>query len=242
MFNIKGGKEAFDQWSTGQVLKNPHMEAGNRVFFRGAGGAVYTMYADANGVVVPNILLQDARPMTVDLENHPECRTRFVVNATDKPADYELEDNIPEPKPATGVSSWNDLTDRPIMVVDLTYLDDGETGMYTVALSKSFDEIKTAYDNGETLFVKDSVLFQVVKLQGKFLTCYGLTSNSYGEQFRLISFSLKYNQDNQWSMIPTEGMMLYDPQISGLVLYSGGRLWRIEVNSSGQVVATDFYA
>jgi hypothetical protein len=140
-----------------------------------------------------------------------------------------------------GVSSYNDLSDKPVMVIDLTYLDDGETGMYTVALSKSFDEINAAYAAGVALFVRDGVLFQAAKLQGEFLTCYGLTSNSYGEQFRLISFSLRYDQDNQWSMLPVENM-LYDPKISGLVLYSGGRQWRIEVNSSGQVVATDFYA
>lgn len=94
MFSIKDGRTAFNQWEQGQILVNEHMKAGDRVFFRGASGETYTMYATSDGVEVPNILLQTARSMIVDLEGRNSCRTAIGVNAAEKPADYVLEDNL----------------------------------------------------------------------------------------------------------------------------------------------------
>ena len=91
MFTIKNGAE-IKQWTNGNVLVNPCMNVGDKVFFRGANGSVYIMLATAEGVEVPNILVQMAKPILVDLENHNECRTRICVTAAEKTDDYVITD------------------------------------------------------------------------------------------------------------------------------------------------------
>lgn len=82
------------QWDQGRILECHAMTDGDRVFFRGASGETYTMRVIHTGVEVPNVLLQTAKPIVVDLEGHPECRTQIRVNPAEKPANYMFIDNV----------------------------------------------------------------------------------------------------------------------------------------------------
>lgn len=123
MFKIYGGATEFKQWELDQMVTNPCMKAGDEVVFRNASGETYvTKVFEQNGEVVadvPNYLLQKALNILVDLEQgadkHDDCRTTFSVVAQDKPDGYECKHNLPDRpvKTAGGVSSWNDLADKP---------------------------------------------------------------------------------------------------------------------------------
>lgn len=93
MFSILGGATAFTQWALDQKVSNEHMSVGDKVIFRAASGAVYGMYAydDAGAVAVnvPNQLLQTAKPIVIELEGHPACRTMIPVNPAEKPDEYD---------------------------------------------------------------------------------------------------------------------------------------------------------
>lgn len=93
MFKIYGGLTAFDQWVMDYALTNEHMSVGDRVSFRTACGGLRVMYAyDDGGTVmvnVPNQLLQDDKPIIVDLHGHPGCKTIFDVIPHDKPDGYD---------------------------------------------------------------------------------------------------------------------------------------------------------
>lgn len=120
MFTIYGGKTEFNQWEQGQRVTNPKLTVGNKVRFWNATGETHPMIAYMHeGVVVadvPNDLLQHCSPLLVQLCGDPECLTRFIVNAQKKPADYVFIDNTHceyAHSSGGGVSSWNDLTDKP---------------------------------------------------------------------------------------------------------------------------------
>jgi len=137
MFKINGGATAFDQWSVGHALTNEHMSVGDRVSFRTACGGLRVMYAYDNGgtvmVNVPNQLLQGDKPIIVDLAGHPGCKTIFPVNPKAKPADYDCP-NADRHDPnevkggSGGVSSWNDLTDKPFGEEKVVIEWDGDVG------------------------------------------------------------------------------------------------------------------
>lgn len=121
MFTIYGGKQEFMQWDLDQFVTNPCMKAGDEVVFRAMGKAYETVAFVQDGVVcadVPNFLLQKPCDIQVDLgwglDCHMDCRTTFTVVAKDRPADYVCPYNIkPRNNNGGGVSSWNDLTDKP---------------------------------------------------------------------------------------------------------------------------------
>jgi len=122
MFAIYGGKQEFTQWDLDQLVTNPCMNEGDEVVFKALGKTYETTAFVMNGETVadvPNFLLQKPCEITVDLrwglDVNLECRTVFNVAKRDKPADYCCDYNIkyrPE-KNSGGVSSWNDLTDKP---------------------------------------------------------------------------------------------------------------------------------
>lgn len=152
MFKIYGGATEFNQWEQGKLLTNEHMVAGDRVLFRSGSGEaipVQTKKQDDTVVVdVPNELLMCNANIVVDLVGRPTCRTIFKVNAAERPADYEFVQNIvpPTDEPTGGsggggVSSWNDLTDKPFgeSVTELYSVENGtfpimmgQMPMYTI--------------------------------------------------------------------------------------------------------------
>lgn len=97
MFTIYGEKTEFSQWEQGQRVTNPKLAVGDKVRFWNASGETHPMIAYMHeGVVVadvPNDLLQHCSPILVELCGDPECLTRFIVNAQDKPAGYVFVDN-----------------------------------------------------------------------------------------------------------------------------------------------------
>ena len=126
MFSIYGGKTEFKQWETDQLVTCPCVGVGDQVVFRAHGKAYATTAFEQDGEVwadVPNFLLQEPGSIRVDLgwglDGHIECRTFITVSAQDKPEDYVCEYNIKHREANTavggggGVSSWNDLTDKP---------------------------------------------------------------------------------------------------------------------------------
>ena len=122
MFTIYGGKQEFMQWDLDQFVTNPCMQEGDEVVFYNSHGATYVVNAFAkDGAIladVPNYLLQMEGNILVDLEQgldrHTECRTTFAVVAQAKPEGYDCQYNVPDrPVKNGGVSSWNDLTDKP---------------------------------------------------------------------------------------------------------------------------------
>ncbi len=156
MFKIYGGATEFKQWELDQMVTNPCMKAGDEVVFRNASGETYVVKAfEQNGEVVadvPNYLLQDALNILVDLEQgadkHDDCRTTFVVVAQDKPEGYDCPCNLPDRpvKTAGGVSSWNDLTDKPfgteigmVEVLGETALETDEDGGFAAVVSTSVE-------------------------------------------------------------------------------------------------------
>lgn len=145
MFTIYGGKTEFNQWDQGQRVTNPNMVVGDKVRFWNATGETHPMIAYMHeGVVVadvPNDLLQNACPIVVELCGKPECQGRFTVNfvSDKKPDGYIFIDNTHcepvTPSGSGGVSSWNDLTDKPFYKEQETILDGtfefvGTNGLY----------------------------------------------------------------------------------------------------------------
>lgn len=96
MFSIKNGTE-LKQWSTGNLLTNPHMNAGDTVRFVDGSGMVKKSQAynlDGEIVVdVPNHVLTTSHAVRAELIGHPECATTFRVKNQPKPDDYVLIDN-----------------------------------------------------------------------------------------------------------------------------------------------------
>lgn len=125
MFTIYGGKTEFSQWEQGQRVTNPKLAVGDKVRFWNASGETHPMIAYMHeGVVVadvPNDLLQHCSPILVELCGDPECLTRFIVIAQDKPAGYKFIDNTfcepAAPSSGGGVSCWNDIPDKPFVKV-----------------------------------------------------------------------------------------------------------------------------
>lgn len=122
MFKIYSGATEFKQWELDQMVVNDCMEVGDEVVFRNSNGETYVAVAFAqDGKIladVPNYLLKTAGNILVDMEqgadSRPACRTTFAVVAQDKPDGYECKYNIPDRHTKSGgVSSWNDLTDKP---------------------------------------------------------------------------------------------------------------------------------
>lgn len=124
MFSIYGGATEFNQWELDKLVTNPCMKEGDDVVFRNSTGETYVVRAFAqNGEVlvdVPNYILKTAGNILVDLvqnqDRHDDCRTTFAVKAANKPDDYDKKCtcNTPDrPVKSGGVTSWNDLTDKP---------------------------------------------------------------------------------------------------------------------------------
>lgn len=207
MFTIYGGKTEFNQWDQGQRVTNPRMVVGDRAVFRNASGETHPMIAyNYNGVVVadvPNDLLRVAMPILVDLCETAEYRTSFQVIAQDKPDGYEEIDNTPcIPKETSGgVSSWNDLTDKPFgetIVQGDTMTWDGNTeGRVVVDLTEQMgvpiryvhisDTVPTLAD-----FVNGSVETSLVdgELNTIELTSEEISSRHTGNAIALDSFSV----------------------------------------------------
>lgn len=134
MFIIYGGATEFNQWELNKLVMNPCMKEGDTVVFRNSHGETYVVkaFVQAGEIMadVPNYLLQTEGNILVDLgqglERHTECITTFTVVAKDKPEDYECPYNIPDrPVKTGGVTSWNDLEDKPSLVGQKTE-DGGE--------------------------------------------------------------------------------------------------------------------
>lgn len=116
MFTIYGGKTEFNQWEQGHRVTEPKLAVGDKVRFWNASGETHPMIAyQHEGVIVadvPNDLLQHYSPILVELCGNPECLTRFIVNAQDKPADYVFVDNT-HCEPAPSGPSSGGLTELP---------------------------------------------------------------------------------------------------------------------------------
>ncbi len=144
MFQIVGEKQHFDQWDLDQLVTNPCMKKGDSVVFNGHGKTYGVTAFEQNGEIfadVPNFLLQKPGSIRVDLnyglDCHMDCRTTFTVVAKEKPTDYSCDVNIKNREaPTAGVSSWNDLTDKPF------YEEAGEaeldSGEYTSVLNDAY--------------------------------------------------------------------------------------------------------
>lgn len=142
MFTIYGGKTEFSQWEQGQRVTNPKLAVGDKVRFWNASGETHPMIAYMHeGVVVadvPNDLLQHCSPILVELCGDPECLTRFIVIAQDKPAGYKFIDNTfcepAAPSSGGGVSCWNDIPDKPFVKVggDTLTWDGNTEGLVTL--------------------------------------------------------------------------------------------------------------
>ena len=143
MFSIRYGYTEFEQWEQWCALENPHMSDGDRVFFRSANGATFTMRAEEGMVYVPNRLLQIARPFVVELEGHPECTTQFRVVEAPKPDYYELEDNTAPVPPFVGTE---------ILCVQFKRYRD-EDGNEVVECNKTSKEIWLAMEYGAPIMV-----------------------------------------------------------------------------------------
>lgn len=124
MFQIQGGKKAFDQWDLNQKVTNESMVAGDRVRFCSNNGETGITYArDDGGTIVadvPNELLRVAKTILVQLGSGAywkcEHKTTFKVNPAQMPEGYECTNNTYTPDPHScsgGVTSWVDLEDKP---------------------------------------------------------------------------------------------------------------------------------
>ena len=122
MFQIVGKEQNFKQWDLEQLVTCACLKEGDAVVFSGHGKTYETtaFVQDGQAVAdVPNFLLQKAGTFRVDLgwglDCHMDCRTTFTVEAREKPDDYECNYNIKQRAEVSGggVSSWNDLTDKP---------------------------------------------------------------------------------------------------------------------------------
>ena len=154
MFSIYSGAEEFKQWDLDQLVVNDCMKEGDDVVFRACGKTYETTAYVQDGKVVadvPNFLLQKPCNIRVDLgwglDCHLDCRTYINVAAQDKPDDYVCEYNIKSKGTSAGVSSWNDLADRPFYKVSGTiplavnYYSSGEHDFTAVEnLALTFEE------------------------------------------------------------------------------------------------------
>lgn len=122
MFTIYGGKAEFNQWDLDQLVTCSCLQEGDKVVFSGFGKAYETTAFVQDGEVladVPNFLLKEPGYIRVDLgwglACHMDCRTTFTVVKKNKPEDYVCTYNIKHRsvQASGGVSSWNDLTDKP---------------------------------------------------------------------------------------------------------------------------------
>ena len=121
MFQIQGGKKAFDQWDLNQKVTNESMVAGDRVRFCSNNGETGITYArDDGGTIVadvPNELLRVAKTILVQLGSGAywkcEHKTTFKVNPAQMPEGYECTNNTYTPEPVSGVTSWDELEGKP---------------------------------------------------------------------------------------------------------------------------------
>lgn len=177
MFKILDGRSAFDQWDLGQKLTNDAMVAGDRVRFASSNGETGITYArDDGGTIVadvPNELLKTANPIVVQLGGGAswqcEHKTTFAVNPAEMPEGYECTDNTYTPDPnacsGSGVTSWNDLEDRPFgeeMTETLFFEGSNLTEQYNDVSGEDYPEGGTAirvYCTGSSFgsFVTDTV-------------------------------------------------------------------------------------
>lgn len=183
MFKIHGGATAFDQWSNGYALTNEHMVVGDRVSFRTACGGLRIMYAyDEGGTVkvnVPNQLLQDTKPIIVDLSGRPGCKTIFDVNPHDKPDDYVcLDADRHDPNATTGGTSGGSSvgggapyrTDRETVweaTIQTEYMED--SGFVTIFPAPPFE-------------ITEHHQRYVVEFDGVEYACYSHIQNIDGEK------------------------------------------------------------
>ena len=107
MFSILNGTE-LKQWSTGNMLTNPHMNEGDKVRFVSGSGMVETNIAytkDGTVVVdVPNRILTMDNSVYVELMGDHKCSANFDVVKQPKPNGYVLVDNkkaMPAVQPVT---------------------------------------------------------------------------------------------------------------------------------------------
>lgn len=107
MFSIYNGTE-LKQWSTGNLLTNPHMKDGDNVRFVSGSGMVETniAYTKEGTVVVevPNRILTLANSICVELITDHKCSANFDVVKQPKPNGYVLVDNkktMPAVQPVT---------------------------------------------------------------------------------------------------------------------------------------------
>ena len=158
MFEIVGSNQNFTQWELNKLLVNPCMKAGDEVVFRNSSGKTFVTYAwnkDGEVVVdVPNVLLQYPLNILVNLgqglDLHSECETVFSVIEAEKPENYKCVDNIKRPTPSSGVSSWNDLTDKPF--------GDSPTGGDTFTFDGNPDGLEILeLPFGKYLYVSDAI-------------------------------------------------------------------------------------
>ena len=168
MFTIYGGKTEFNQWDQGQRVTNPNMVVGDKVRFWNATGETHPMIAYLHeGVVVadvPNDLLQNACPIVVELCGKPECQGRFTVNfvSDKKPDGYIFIDNThcePVTPSAGGVSSWNDLTDKPF------YKESNKTVIEWDGNTAGHEEATISIENGFTMWCISGSVPTVEELQ-----------------------------------------------------------------------------
>lgn len=110
MFVISGAN--LKQWEQGRFLTNEHMAVGDAVQFTNGSGKSFTMYAyeKDNEIVVdvPNEMLKWSGILTADLIGKDGCKTRFEVEACEKPSGWKLDNNADQMIPVKMVKK-----DRP---------------------------------------------------------------------------------------------------------------------------------
>ena len=156
MFEIYGGKAAFDQWDLNQRVTCSCLKVGDPVVFNAHGKRhVDKAYAKDGGVWadVPNFLLQKHGSIRVELGHgldvHLNCRTYFDVVKKDKPADYDCPYNVVlEGGNSGGASSWNDLKDKPF------YTETVEKTVDVVASQMANLPGFTPFKAGDTVTIK----------------------------------------------------------------------------------------
>lgn len=230
MFKILDGRSAFDQWDLGQKVTNDAMVAGDRVRFASSNGETGITYArDDGGTIVadvPNELLKTANPIVVQLGGGAswqcEHKTTFAVNPAEMPEGYECTDNTYTPDPnacsGSGVTSWNDLEDRPFgeEVTERT-LFDGDIYLH-------YDDVTGVYG------ISRSNVDLVELTQGMVLTIEGTISDYYGsneEASNAESISTSVTVDAYGeAKIKTEnhGTILFERTTGGYSAYIGGEI------------------
>lgn len=192
MFTIFGGKTEFNQWDLEQLVTCDCLMEGDEVVFSGHGKTYETTAFVQDGKVwadVPNFMLNKAGSFVVDLgwglHRHMDCRTVFNVAAKAKPEDYVCPYNIkPRNKAAKGgVSSWNDLTDKPFYeeIAEITVID-----------NQTFEFEESKFD-GELTEVNFNSPFPVSVIQ-KAISFDVVFDNV---AYRDVPFKRYYDQDGQ---------------------------------------------